>query len=108
MSGPNGPKVIETGDVPVETILDALPAGWTVHPEDWANAVNLGGDRRAYPLSQTWTSEPTGLGYQHWTGASVKRGASDARRWVGRTVDGHECGFPSLAAAKAFAAGGGE
>lgn len=47
----NGPKVIAGPDVAVEEILRALPAGWTVHEDDWSNQVKLSDGRLAYPLS---------------------------------------------------------
>lgn len=49
-----------------------------------------------------WEGDPDGLGFTHTTGATVRRGPSDAKRWVGRTTDGREQAFPSLNPATRF------
>lgn len=51
LDSPNGPRVIAPRLASVE-ILGELPLGWTVHPDDWQNGIDLGG-RQAFALSYT-------------------------------------------------------
>jgi hypothetical protein len=47
----NGPKVVVHGEHTLDEIQAALPAGWTVHENDWSNGVKTSSGGWAYPLT---------------------------------------------------------
>lgn len=52
LDSPVGPRVKVYGDVRAEDVLAQIPAGWTVHDDDWQNGVTLTGGAIAYPLTR--------------------------------------------------------
>src|SRR5689334_18017228 len=69
----NGPKVVATENEDEQTILAALPAGWSVNDSDWNNGVKLIDGSWAYPLEQVHP--------EHWTAKSdEERDAEIVRR----------------------------
>lgn len=51
LDGPRPPRATYGEEDTVEDVLDRCPPGWTVHPDDWANQVKLGGGRYAVRLT---------------------------------------------------------
>jgi len=47
-----GPHVTIHGDHSADEILEALPRGWTIHNDDWANGVRTRTRGMSYPISR--------------------------------------------------------
>ena len=59
LDSPVGPRVLvcstvgsRAGEVQPEHLLAALPAGWTIHEDDFSNAVKTSRNRWSFPLSR--------------------------------------------------------
>lgn len=59
LDSPNGPKATYLRTTPIEAVLAALPAGWTVHESDWGNAAQIDDLTWSVPLSKIEPDAPT-------------------------------------------------
>lgn len=73
LDSPNGPRVIVYGHTRDE-VLAALPAGYTIHTDDWCNGVQLAGGAWSYPLSAAEDAR-----YPGWPTCACGRPAVDGR-----------------------------